>query len=365
MLFWQWKASHGIHIQFSLAAPPNHWAGQCDEVEQHTVSWPDPKPGWKDGKGFYYVSNKGRVFARYFYAKANSRRGEWRERLLEGCENEEGYRTACLMDQSRGDTANMSVLLHRLIAAAFLPHQKAERLAEGATDLTVDHIDRDRENNVVDNLRWATKSEQNINRDLSDGLPGIVHHQKAAEGAVDPGCVNVHPDHDDAGVMADGTVVVRSSGVWQVKERLSRSRAGYVHFSHSGKTFRRNRFAMNCYLHAKHGPKLTKDQVVDHISGVRSDDSKDNLRVFTSDPDGPSASMMNGRNRANLNSNNKSGIRGVRRLKQSCGVWHWHVAINDNIGHTISRMFREDDNGFEKAVKQRAKWVEEFGYYNC
>jgi hypothetical protein len=41
------------------------------------------------------------------------------------------------------------------------------------------------------------------------------------------------------------------------------------------------------------------------------------------------------------------------------------VAINDNIGHIIGRMFREDDNGFEKAVKQRAKWVEEFGYYNC
>jgi hypothetical protein len=33
------------------------------------------------------------------------------------------------------------------------------------TDLTVDHIDRNRGNNCPENLRWATKSEQGKNRE--------------------------------------------------------------------------------------------------------------------------------------------------------------------------------------------------------
>ena len=51
-----------------------------------------------------------------------------------------------------------------------------------------------------------------------------------------------------------------------------------------GKKHRRSRFAMGCCRHAEKLPKLTKDQTVDHISGVRSNDAKDNLRVFTGDP---------------------------------------------------------------------------------
>ena len=38
-------------------------------------------------------------------------------------------------------------------------------------DMTVDHIDRDRQNNALDNLRYATKAEQDENRDLS-GISG-------------------------------------------------------------------------------------------------------------------------------------------------------------------------------------------------
>lgn len=46
--------------------------------------------------------------------------------------------------------------IHRLVAETYIPnpHNKP----------TVDHIDRNPSNNNIDNLRWATVSEQNINR---------------------------------------------------------------------------------------------------------------------------------------------------------------------------------------------------------
>ena len=43
--------------------------------------------------------------------------------------------------------------LHRIIAEAFIPNPENKP--------TVDHVDGDRKNNRIDNLRWATYSEQN------------------------------------------------------------------------------------------------------------------------------------------------------------------------------------------------------------
>lgn len=46
--------------------------------------------------------------------------------------------------------------IHRLIAEAFLPNPDSKP--------TVDHIDRNRQNNALSNLRWATMREQGLNR---------------------------------------------------------------------------------------------------------------------------------------------------------------------------------------------------------
>lgn len=47
----------------------------------------------------------------------------------------------------------VKIPIHRLVAEAFIPNPENK--------LTVDHEDGNRQNNSIDNLRWATYSEQN------------------------------------------------------------------------------------------------------------------------------------------------------------------------------------------------------------
>ena len=62
----------------------------------------------------------------------------------------------------RVTTKNKSFLIHRLVAEAFLekPEDKTE----------IDHINRNKLDNKVENLRWVTRSENNLNRDVKPSL---------------------------------------------------------------------------------------------------------------------------------------------------------------------------------------------------
>ena len=95
---------------------------------------------FKDIKGYpdYQISNKGRLWS----CKSN--------KYLNPFKNNKGYR---MINIKAANGKRKGELIHRLVALAFIdnPESKPE----------VNHKDRDKENNCVENLEWVTHSENN------------------------------------------------------------------------------------------------------------------------------------------------------------------------------------------------------------
>lgn len=73
-----------------------------------------------------------------------------------------------------------TVRIHRTLGLVFIPNPNNKKL--------IDHIDRNKTNNSVDNLRWATDSENQINRKIQtrnkSGITGVCMKTKKVDGGV-------------------------------------------------------------------------------------------------------------------------------------------------------------------------------------
>ena len=111
---------------------------------------------WRDIPGYeclYKVSNLGRI-------KRNGRLKTFR--LDRG-----GYLTVWLCK----DSEQKNYKVHRLVAQAFIPNPNNK--------LTVNHIDGYKQNNAVENLEWATHSENIIHANKT-GLRTVTEAQRRA-----------------------------------------------------------------------------------------------------------------------------------------------------------------------------------------
>lgn len=103
--------------------------------------------------GLYAVTKDGRVwtFAKAWITANGGKRkheGFW----LKMSKNGSGYLTVGLMKNNKRRT----VKVHRLVAETFLKQEEGKKL--------VDHIDRNRINNHVTNLRWVDAKESIANQ---------------------------------------------------------------------------------------------------------------------------------------------------------------------------------------------------------
>lgn len=120
---------------------------------------------WKDiphYEGLYQVSNYGRVKSLERFQQNHSKLQRVPERIKAQVLKPNGYQAVNLYKNGRGKME----YVHRLVAMAFLdnPERKPQ----------VDHIDGDRANNILENLRWVNQSENNLNPVTRNKRLGVV-----------------------------------------------------------------------------------------------------------------------------------------------------------------------------------------------
>jgi len=105
-----------------------------------------------NGYSDYLIYDDGRVWSK---PRKNSRGHQMKGRFLKHGKNTSGYHKVCLCRDGKPKDFSVS----RLVALHYIanPENKPQ----------VDHIDRDKDNNHVSNLRWATIQENCDNRGMT------------------------------------------------------------------------------------------------------------------------------------------------------------------------------------------------------
>ena len=124
---------------------------------------------WKDIAGFeglYQVSSEGSVRSIDRIVTQIQRGGKemtriYRGKVLVGSSTPQGYKQ---LNMYRDGIKEHTQSIHRLVADAFIPNP--ENLPQ------IDHINRNKTDNKVSNLRWVSAQDNCLNRNTTSGVSG-------------------------------------------------------------------------------------------------------------------------------------------------------------------------------------------------
>ena len=110
----------------------------------------------KDYEGYYLINKEGEVY------------GIKRKKIVKPRINKNsGYYQINICKNGIRKTH----LLHRLLALQYISNPEGKPV--------IDHMDRNRQNNSLDNLKWATHSENNFNVELKGGIQEYTRPNKS------------------------------------------------------------------------------------------------------------------------------------------------------------------------------------------
>ncbi|WP_025846601.1 NUMOD4 domain-containing protein [Paenibacillus ehimensis] len=140
---------------------------------------------WRDIRGFenkYQISSYGRVRRIEGYDQVRRKSGllflrPRKGRVLKGCKHTGGYLTVQL---GRGGRR----YIHRLVAEAFIPNPLGKP--------SVNHKDGCKENNSVENLEWATYSENQFHAKETGLAPLAEAHPQSKLSNIDVQFIREH-----------------------------------------------------------------------------------------------------------------------------------------------------------------------------
>lgn len=178
-------------------------------------------------------------------------------RELKGTYATNEYHTVQLMIDGR----SRSFLVHRLVAQAFLENPNNYPV--------VDHINQNKHDNRVENLRWVTASQnaQNVDRTVVRGARGA----RMEEDLVPENWRDI-PGNENYAVSRYGEVVNKST-----KTILKGSvRNGYRRVGIGSKTYSVHLLVWRAFV-----GEISEKMQIDHIDGNRANNNLENLRMVS------------------------------------------------------------------------------------
>ena len=158
------------------------------EENEMKMMMEEDKEQWASIEGCegYEISTYGRVRS-YWKFGGNSRRGTLSStpiRILKAGLNIRGYFTVILYQNN----TKRSTTIHRLVATTFIPNP--------FNYSCVDHIDRNKQNNHISNLRWGSYSQNAINCKMmarnTSGVKGVCYDKTSKLWCSNYYCQNEH-----------------------------------------------------------------------------------------------------------------------------------------------------------------------------